>query len=64
MWRSPFKIETHRYDLNRVPVNKRLCETCQVVEDESHVLLHCPLYADIRCNAIRGICQITAYCTT
>ena len=36
----------------------------QVIEDESHVLLHCPLYADIRCNAIRGICQITADFTT
>ena len=30
---SPLKIETCRYDLNRIPVEQRVREECQVVED-------------------------------
>ena len=61
-------IETCRYGLNRVPVNERLCETCNLVEDEIHVhvLLHCSMYDDIRdtlfadiCNIKRDFCDLT-----
>ena len=30
---APLKIETGRYGANRVPVEERLCETCNSVED-------------------------------
>ena len=63
---APIKIETCRYGLNRVPVNERLCETCNLVEDEIHVLLHCSMYDDIRdtlfadiCNIKRDFCDLT-----
>ena len=39
---APLKIETCRYGLNRIPVEERLCESCQVVEDEFHVMMVCP----------------------
>ena len=51
------KIETCRYGLNRVPVNERLCETCNLVEDEIHVLLHCSMYDDIRDTLFADICN-------
>ena len=51
MWGSPIEIETGRYGVNRVPVEERLCEACNSVEDEFHVLMKCPLYMDVR-----GIC--------
>ena len=52
--------------LNRVPVNESLCKTCNLVEDEIHVLLHCSMYDDIRdtlfadiCNIKRDFCDLT-----
>ena len=49
---APFKIETCRYGLNRILVEERLGEFCQVVEDEFHVMLVCPLCKDIRSQFI------------
>ena len=40
---APIKIETCRYGLNRLSVEQRVCEECQVVEDECHVIMHCTL---------------------
>ena len=45
---APINLETGRYGLNRVPVDQRLCEECNVVEDECHVIMYCTLYTDIR----------------
>ena len=56
---APNKIETCRYGINRIPVNKRLCESCESVEDEYHVLMQCPKYDDIRTVAFESICRIT-----
>ncbi len=55
---APIKIETCRYGLNRVPVEERLCDTCQVVEDEYHVMMQCSLYNDIRIEYLTSICTI------
>ena len=41
---APLKIETCRYGLNRIPVEERLCESCQVVEDEFHVMISLPTF--------------------
>ena len=49
---APFKIETCRYVLNRVPVEERLCKSYQVVEDKFRVMLVCPLFNDIRSQYI------------
>lgn len=44
---APLKIETGRYE--NMAVNDRKCFIClDDVEDEKHVILTCPLYADLR----------------
>ena len=46
---APIRIETGRYERNYPPVEERTCFNCiQLVEDEFHVLMCCPLYADER----------------
>ena len=56
---APLRIETGRYE--RLEVNERLCFNCSklginVVEDEKHVLLQCPGYADIRQSIYYNTC--------
>ena len=45
---APINIELCRYGLARIPVEERVCSHCNDVEDELHVLMHCPLYDDDR----------------
>ena len=44
----PLAIETGRY--NNIPIEFRLCNYCNenVIEDESHFLLYCPVYDEFR----------------
>jgi hypothetical protein len=60
---APLRIETGRYE--RLEVNERLCFNCSklgvnVVEDEKHVLLQCPGYADIRQSIFNNICELNS----
>ena len=55
---ASIKIETCRFGINRIPVYERLCESCESVEDEYHVLMQCPKYDDIRTVAFGFICRI------
>ena len=41
-------IETGRYSRPITPREDRLCETCNKLEDEYHVVFVCPLYYHIR----------------
>ena len=44
---APINIELGRY--RNIPCEERFCVQCNnIVESEMHVLLHCPLYTDIR----------------
>ena len=44
---APLKVETGRYE--DIVENDRLCPFCKdVIEDESHVILRCAMYQDIR----------------
>ena len=45
---APVKIETGRFE--NLDVNQRLCHFCNVVEDETHVILDCSAYDDLRNN--------------
>ena len=48
---APIRLETGRYE--RLPVCDRVCPFCKnVVENETHVILSCPLYNDIRIQMI------------
>jgi hypothetical protein len=50
---APIAIETGRY--TRTPLADRTCFNCAgVVESEAHVLLHCPIYIDIRDELLQG----------
>ena len=48
----PIAIETDRYSRPPTPVDDRLCDLCdmEVVENEKHFFLDCPLYSDVRYN--------------
>ena len=41
------KIETGRYSTG-IDRNLRVCDTCQILEDEYHVIFQCPRYATVR----------------
>ena len=44
---APIRIETGRYE--RLSVDERICPLCRNgIEDEKHVLIHCPAYNCIR----------------
>jgi hypothetical protein len=44
---APIRIETGRYE--GLPICDRVCFCCDTcVEDELHVILHCPVYEDLR----------------
>ena len=58
MWFAPINIELCRYGLARIPVEERVCSHCNEVEDKSHVLMHCPLYDDIRNQHILDVNKI------
>ena len=55
---APIKIETCRYGLNRVPVEQRRCDECNLIEDEFHVIMVCTRYIDIRTDAMNAISRI------
>ena len=52
------RIETCRYCLNRVQADQRLCETCNVVEDEFHVIMLCSVFDDIRLQFMVSINEL------
>ena len=43
---APIHLETGRFE--GLPVDRRICPFCNAIENESHVLLQCSLYNDIR----------------
>jgi len=51
---APLRVETGRYE--NLALENRCCFYCQnVVEDEKHVLYHCPLYNECRTELISVI---------
>ena len=42
------KIETGRYTRPKTPRINRVCELCDLLEDERHVIYACPRYVSIR----------------
>ena len=51
----PLAIETGRYTRPKTPVNDRVCQFCDmdVVEDETHFLIDCNFYSDLRYDLFR-----------
>ena len=56
---APLRLETGRYE--GLEVDQRICPICHSsVEDEKHVLLHCPLYVDFRNALFKQACEVNA----
>ena len=51
---SRLRLSSHRLEVgrwakpNKVPYENRKCKICNILEDEFHFLLECPLYAELR----------------
>ena len=41
-----------------VPVEQRLCDECNLIEDEFHILMVCTRYTGIRTDAMNAISDI------
>ena len=56
----PLEIEKGRYTRPKTPVNERICKFCgsQEVEDETHFLISCSFYDDIRYDLFNLCSQI------
>ena len=46
------------FKLKLVPVEQRLCDECNLIEDEFHVLMVCTRYISIRADAMNAITDI------
>ena len=52
----PLAIETGRYTRPKTPVHERVCKYCNSnsVEDETHFLVDCDFYSDLRYNLFQS----------
>ena len=51
------QIERGRYTVPSTPRENRLCTLCETVEDEHHVIFHCPRFDDVRRTHVRLLQQ-------
>ena len=54
---APINIELMRYGTHKSPEENRFCISCDQIENEMHVLLHCPLYCNIRKKNYDFLCK-------
>ena len=53
-----YRIETGRWGNNRVQRDERVCEVCNVIESEYHVLMICPRFINERTERLPE-CMLT-----
>ena len=60
---SRLRVSSHRLEVEKgrwktpaVPYNNRLCNICQVLDDEFHFLFTCQLLQDLRIKYIKRYC--------
>jgi hypothetical protein len=54
---TPIRLETGRYE--NINLEERCCFNCSNLnEDETHVILHCPVYSDIRHNLFTEVLKL------
>ena len=56
----PLEIELGRFKKPKTPLNQRICKycNCSSVEDETHFLIDCTLYSDLRVTLFSHITSI------
>ena len=59
----PLAIETRRYTRLKTPVFERLCKFCDTnaIEDETHILVDCEFYSDLRYQLFKSAQSIDNY---
>ena len=50
-----FMIERGRWGPNKLPRNERLCQVCNCIEDEFHVLIECPFFNNERSGLLNKV---------
>jgi len=54
---APIRFETGRYE--NIKLEERCCFNCSnLIEDETHIILHCPVYSDIRNNLFTEVLKV------
>ena len=54
---TPIRLETGRYE--NIKLEERCCFTCSnLIEDETYVILHCPVYSDFRNNLFTEVLKV------
>jgi hypothetical protein len=54
---APIRLETGRYE--NIRLEERCCFNCSnLIEDETHVILHCPVYSDFRNNLFTEVLKV------
>ena len=66
---SSHTLEIERGRYNQTPPEKRFCTYCKdiigrdIVENEEHFILHCPLYEELRKNLLPGLSALKIHLT-
>jgi hypothetical protein len=56
---APIRLETGRYE--NIRLEERCCFNCSnLIEDETHVILHCPVYSDFRNNLFTDVLKVNS----
>jgi hypothetical protein len=54
---APIRLETGRFE--NIKLEERCCFNCSnLIEDETHVILHCPVYSDFRNNLFTEVLKV------
>ena len=54
---APIRLETGRYE--NIRLEERCCFSCSnLIEDETHVILHCPVYSHFRNNLFTEVLKV------
>ena len=54
---APIRLETGRFE--NIKLEERCCFNCSnLIEDETHVILHCTVYSDIRSNLFTEVLKL------
>jgi hypothetical protein len=58
---APIRLETGRYE--NIRLEERCCLNCSnLIEDETLVILHCPVYSDFRNNLFTEVLKVNRNC--
>jgi hypothetical protein len=54
---APIRLEIGQYE--HIKLEERCCFNCSnLIEDETHVILHCPVYSDFRNNLFTEVLKV------